>query len=46
VVPAPLLHSSAPVLEFATLRELLRAYAQSDLGRARLDALGPSTDQA
>ena len=46
MVPAPLLHSSAPVLEFATLRELLRAYAQSDLGRARLDALGPSTDQA
>lgn len=39
-------NSSARVLEFNSLRELLRGYAASDLGRRRVDALLPSTDLA
>ncbi|MDQ1389618.1 MAG: mismatch repair protein MutS2 [Acidobacteriaceae bacterium] len=39
-----LIHSSAPVLEFEALRELLRAYAASPLGQAKIAALTPSTD--
>ncbi len=39
-------HSSARVLEFDGLRDLLRGYAVSDLGRARLAALKPSVDLA
>lgn len=39
-------HSSARVLEFDTLRELLRGYTASDLGRKRADALAPSTGLA
>jgi len=42
--PQPLRHSSAPVLEFDALRELLRGYAASPLGQARIAALVPSTD--
>jgi DNA mismatch repair protein MutS2 len=42
---AALPHSSARVLEFTTLRELLRAYTWSDLGRARVEALEPSADR-
>jgi DNA mismatch repair protein MutS2 len=42
----PLNHSSARVLEFSSLRELLRGYAASPLGRGRIDALAPSTDCA
>src|SRR5579872_3428424 len=39
-----LIHNSAPVLEFDALRELLRGYAFSPLGRARIASLSPSTD--
>jgi len=37
-------NSSAGVLEFGTLRELLRGYAGSDLGRAKVSELTPSLD--
>ncbi len=40
----PLVHHSARVLEFDALRELLRGYASSPLGRARVAALTPSID--
>src|SRR5258706_6302256 len=39
-------HSSARVLEFDALRELLRGYASSPLGQARIAALVPATDSA
>ncbi|MGA8761258.1 MAG: endonuclease MutS2 [Candidatus Sulfotelmatobacter sp.] len=42
--PHPLTHSSARVLEFAALRELLRGYASSPLGQGRIAELTPSTD--
>jgi DNA mismatch repair protein MutS2 len=38
-----LLHTSARVLEFDALRDLLRGYASSPLGKARIAALAPST---
>ena len=41
---AALTHTSARVLEFEALRDLLRAYAASPLGQARIAALAPSTD--
>ncbi len=41
----PLLHSSARVLEFDALRELLRGYSCSTLARQRIDGLTPSTDR-
>ena len=41
----PLVHSSGRVLEFESLRELLRGYASSPLGQAQLAALTPSTDR-
>src|ERR1700676_1876675 len=41
-----LAHSSARVLEFDALRELLRGYASSPLGQERVAALAPSTDRA
>jgi DNA mismatch repair protein MutS2 len=41
-----LLHTSAHVLEFDALRELLRGYASSPLGQSRIAALAPSTDRA
>src|SRR5689334_10443636 len=37
-------NSSARVLEFEALRDLLRGYAASDLGRTRVAELAPSTD--
>ena len=40
----PLVHHSARVLEFDALRELLRGYASSPLGHARVAALAPSID--
>src|SRR5271169_3879859 len=40
-----LLHSSARVLEFDALRDLLRGYASSPLGQKRIAALTPSTDR-
>lgn len=39
-------HSSARVLEFESLRELLRGYLSSPLGMAALSALAPSADRA
>jgi DNA mismatch repair protein MutS2 len=44
-VPSPAQHTSAPLLEFATLRELLRGYASSPLGQHRVDQLVPSLDR-
>ena len=41
-----LIHNSARVLEFDALRDLLRGYASSPLGRARIIALSPSLDSA
>src|SRR5450432_625943 len=40
----PLTHSSARVLEFESMRELLRGYASSTLGQARIENLAPSID--
>jgi DNA mismatch repair protein MutS2 len=37
-------HSSARLLEFDSLRDLLRGYAASDLGRARVQGLAPSVE--
>ena len=42
----PLIHNSARVLEFDVLRELLRGYASSPLGQAKITALAPATDSA
>jgi DNA mismatch repair protein MutS2 len=44
--PSPLTHTSARVLEFELLHELLRGYATSPLGRERIVSLAPSTDRA
>jgi DNA mismatch repair protein MutS2 len=41
----PLLHNSARVLEFDRLREFLRGYCQSELGRARVEALEATGDR-
>jgi DNA mismatch repair protein MutS2 len=38
-------HTSARVLEFDSLRELLRGYASSPLAETRIAALAPSTDR-
>ena len=43
-MPQPLTHNSARVLEFDALRDLLRGYATSPLGQAKITALAPSTD--
>ena len=45
-VPSPMTHSSARLLEFETLRELLSGYASSPLGRRRIAELQPSLDRA
>ncbi|MBV9479448.1 MAG: endonuclease MutS2 [Acidobacteria bacterium] len=42
--PQPLRHTSARVLEFDTVRDLIATYAVSPLGQARIRALTPSTD--
>jgi DNA mismatch repair protein MutS2 len=44
--PAVLTHTSAPALEFESLREMLRAYASSSLGQGRIAALAPSSERA
>jgi DNA mismatch repair protein MutS2 len=44
-MPGELTHNSARVLEFDTLRELLRGYASSPLGQERIAALASSTDR-
>ena len=41
-----LAYSSARVLEFDALRELLRGYASSPLGQERIAGFAPSTDRA
>ena len=45
MLPAPILHTSARVLEFDSLREILLAYAGSPLGRRRLETLAPKSDR-
>jgi DNA mismatch repair protein MutS2 len=45
-MPNELLHNSARVLEFDSLRELLRGYCSSPLGQTRVAALAPSTNGA
>jgi DNA mismatch repair protein MutS2 len=40
-----LIHSSARVLEFDALRELVRGYASSPLGQRRIAEIVPSTDR-
>ena len=45
-MPSDLTHSSERVLEFDSLLDLLRGYASSPLGQARIAALAPSTDRA
>src|SRR5579864_1637239 len=40
-----LIHSSMRVLEFDSLRALLRGYAASPLGQRRIAELAPSTDR-
>lgn len=44
--PKPLAHSSAHVLEFDSLREMLRGYAKSVPGQARVAGLMPTADAA
>jgi len=46
MVPRPLTQTSARVLEFESLRELLRGYASSPLGQAKIGALVASSDGA
>ncbi len=45
-IPSPLAHTSARALEYDLLRDLLRGYTSSDLGRSRVAQLAPSTDRA
>ncbi|HYG99254.1 MAG TPA: Smr/MutS family protein [Terriglobales bacterium] len=45
LIPAPLAQTSARALEYDSLRDLLRGYTGSDLGRARVNHLAPSTDR-
>ena len=45
MLPQPLVHTSARVLEFESLRDLLRGYASSPLGQARIARLAASRDQ-
>jgi DNA mismatch repair protein MutS2 len=44
-MPRDLTHTSARVLEFDSLRALLRGYASSPLGQNRIAALAPSADR-
>ena len=46
MVPSPISHTSARVLEFDTFLDLLRAYAPSPLGQMRIAGLAPSADRA
>jgi DNA mismatch repair protein MutS2 len=43
-MPTPLLHTSAAVLEFDRLREIVRGCCQSELGQQAVDSLAPTTD--
>jgi len=42
----PLVHTSGGVLEFESLRDLLRSYTSSPLGSGRIAALAPSLDRS
>ncbi len=44
-MPTPLAHTSARVLEFESLRDLLRGYAPSPLGQVKLALLVASSDR-
>src|SRR6266404_746998 len=44
MLPQPLVHTSARVLEFESLRDLLRGYASSPLGQGRIGQLAGSRD--
>src|SRR3954469_7470158 len=44
-LPAPMKHTSARVLEFDSVREMLRGYSQSELGRTKIAALAPTADR-
>jgi DNA mismatch repair protein MutS2 len=44
-VPNPVTHTSARLLEFETLRDLLSGYASSPLGQRRIAELHPSLDR-
>src|SRR5215472_14699246 len=46
MVPKPLQHSSARVLEFTHFRDFLGVYVSSPLGKARVAQLEPSADRA
>jgi DNA mismatch repair protein MutS2 len=43
--PDPVLHTSSRVLEFESLREILRGYTNSSLGRERVTELAPAFDR-
>jgi DNA mismatch repair protein MutS2 len=43
-LPVPLKNTSARVLEFDQLRDLLRGYTSSPVGHARVDAIEPTAD--
>ena len=45
VIPSPLKHASARVLEFDQFRDLLSAYVNSPLGKAQVAQLEPSSDR-
>ena len=45
-MPTPLLHTSAAVLEFDRLREIVRGCCQCELGQQAVDSLAPTTDAA
>src|SRR6266550_2093499 len=45
MLPQALVHTSARVLEFESLRDLLRGYASSPLGHARIAQLAASRDR-
>src|SRR5215470_2028812 len=44
-VPSPVQHTSARLLEFESLRDLLQGYASSPLGHRRVADLAPSLDR-
>src|SRR2546425_989398 len=44
MLPHLLAHTSAAVLEFESLRDLLRGYASSPLGQGRIASLAPTAD--
>jgi DNA mismatch repair protein MutS2 len=44
LMPSPLLHTSAAVLEFDRLREMVRGCCQSELGQQAVESLAPTVD--